>query len=353
MKIMFYINSIHHGGAERVITNLANEFSVAGNEVILVTSFKSEKEYVLLDTVKRVSLFDSYIKGALKRNLRLVKGLRKTMKAENPDVIVSFMAEPNFRTIIASRRLKAKVFLSVRNDPNREYGNFLFRFLAKRLFKRADGVIFQTEDAKAWFPKKIQDKSRVIFNQVDKKFFDVQKIEDAKDIITVGRLVPQKRHDVLIKAFSKICDKVDGNLVIYGEGNQRAELEGLIKSLNLEERVKLPGLTSDVPRVLSQAKMFVLSSDYEGMPNALMEAMAVGLPCISTDCPCGGPRELFDGDGGILVPTGDIDCLATTMLEFYRDEKRMGEISVNAKEKAKEFYPTSVFKRWEDYLFNC
>ena len=349
MKIMFYINSIHHGGAERVITNLANEFS-KDNEVVLVTSFRCEKEYPVLEKVNRISLFDKYISGALKRNFRLIKSLRKTMKVEKPNVIVSFMAEPNFRTVIASRRLKAKVFLSVRNDPNREYGNFLFRFLAKTLFKRADGVIFQTEDAKAWFPKKIQNKSRVIFNQVDEKFFNAQKVEDAKDIITVGRLVSQKRHDLLIKAFSKICDKIDGNLVIYGEGNQRGELENLIKSLNLEERVKLAGLTSNVVLALENSKLFVLSSDYEGMPNALMEAMAVGLPCISTDCPCGGPKELFDCDGGILVPVGDEKAISDAILKVCENKELQISLSEKAKLKSIRFSHDKVISTWSEYL---
>lgn len=352
MRIMFYINSIHHGGAERVMTNLANQFAEAENEVVLVTSFKSEWEYPLVSAVKRISMFDGYIKGALKRNYLLVKNLRKIMKVEKPDVIVSFMAEPNFRTVIASRGLKSKVILSVRNDPNKEYGNFLFRFLAKTLFRRADGIVFQTEDAKSWFPKKIQSKSRIIFNQVDKKFFDASADIDKKDIITLGRLVNQKRHDLLIRAFKRISDKIDGNLIIYGDGKLKVELENLIDELELNDRVVLAGTTDNVVSVLTNAREFVLSSDYEGLPNALMEAMAVGLPCISTDCPCGGPKSLFDGDGGVLVPIKDEISLSEAILSVYSDKNLREKLSADTKNKASRFSSEAVFSDWFDYLLS-
>ncbi len=350
MKIMFYINSIHHGGAERVMTNLANQFAETENEVVLVTSFKSEWEYPLVSAVKRISMFDGYIKGALKRNYLLVKNLRKIMKAEKPDVIVSFMAEPNFRTVIASRGLKSRVILSVRNDPNKEYGNFLFRFLAKNLFKRADGIVFQTEDAKSWFPKKVQEKSAIIFNQVDESFFNAKVDYENKDIITVGRLTSQKRHDLLIKAYSEICSKIDNKLLIYGEGNLKSQLQSLINSLNLQDRVILMGATKDVVCALENCGIFVLSSDYEGLPNALMEAMSVGLPCISTDCPCGGPKSLFDGNGGVLVSVDNLSELKDAMLLLCEDKEQRITLGNIAKEKAKRFMPNVVFSKWQDFL---
>lgn len=351
MKLLFYINSIHQGGAERVITNLATQFSSGGHDVTLVTSFIDEWEYPLGEKVKRISLFENKIKGAIKRNLLLVKGLRKQIKSINPDVVISFMGEPNFRAVIANRWLKSKLLLSVRSDPNKEYAGFINKFLAKTLFKRADGVVFQTEDAKSWFPKKVQDKSKIIYNQVALKFFD-DDFPNGTDFVTAGRLTKAKRHDLLIKAFAKISDKVSNNLVIYGDGELTDELQSLIEELNLEKRVILAGQSRDVLSAYKNAGIFVLSSKVEGMPNALLEAMAVGLPCISTDCPCGGPKAVLSNGNGILVPIEDADALADAMLSVYLDKENARTLSVNAKEKAKEFHPAIVYKEWEDYILS-
>lgn len=352
MRLLFYINNINHGGAERVISNLVTQFSQNGHEVTLVTSFRTEWEYQLGEKVSRVSLFNSKIKGAVKRNFLLVKGLRKQIKEFNPDVVVSFMAEPNFRSIIATRGLKCKLLLSVRSDPNKEYGGKILSFLAKALFKKADGIVFQTEDAKSWFPKKIQQKSKIIYNQVDDKFFENEVLPSGKDIVTAGRLTSVKRHDLLIKAFSKIYDKIDGNLVIYGDGPLKNELQTLIDDLNLNGRVVLAGQTSDVVLAYKNAGVFVLSSKVEGMPNALLEAMAVGLPCISTDCPCGGPKAVLSGGNGVLVPINNVDALADAMLTLSNDDALKLKYSLKAKEKAKEFSPSVVYKEWEGYISN-
>ena len=350
MKVLFYINAIHQGGAERVISNLATQFSNNGHEVVLLTSFKADWEYSVGEKVKRISLFENKIKGAIKRNFLLVKGLRKQIKEFKPDAVVSFMGEPNIRAIIATIGLKCKVFLSVRTDPNNEYSGVFNRFLAKTLFKKADGMIFQTEDAKSWFPKKIQDKSKVIYNQVDGKFFEDSTLPNGKNIVTAGRLSEVKCHDLLIKAYSKICDKIDGNLIIYGDGILKDELQSLINSLNIQDRVVLAGQTSDVVSAYKKAGVFVLSSRVEGMPNALLEAMAIGLPCISTDCPCGGPKAVLSDGNGILVPVGDEDAMASAILSLYSDNALRLKLSLKAKEKAKEFSPSVVYKEWEDFV---
>ena len=351
MKIMFYINAIHHGGAERVMVNLAEMFANRGNDVSLVTSFMDIWEYTLSGRVTRINLCERTYKGFIKRNYKLTKLLRKKLKEEKPDILISFMAEPNFRALIATIGLKTKNLISVRNDPNREYPNKLFKFLARNLYKRADGVVFQTSDAKAWFPKKIQEKSEIIMNQVDDKFYHVQRSENPKNIITTGRLTEQKNHEMLIRAYSQIADKVEDDLIIYGEGELREKLESLVKELNLEGRVHLPGATKDVPKVLSEAKIFVLSSDYEGMPNSLLEAMAVGVPCISTDCPCGGPRGIIkDGINGFLCNVNDVNnlaCKIETILNLKNAENTIGK---SAKEHLMTFAPQIVEKRWISYV---
>ncbi len=350
MKIGFYINVLGGGGAERVIANLANEFS-SEHDCFVVTTNTIENEYAILDRVKHYDLGITREGSFLKRNVKIISGLRKILKKEKPDILISFMAEPNFRAIMATRLLGIKTLVSVRNDPNREYGSRLFRFLAKLLYRKADGIVFQTEDAKNWFPKAIQKKSEIIYNQVAEKFYETSASNDAKDIVTTGRLTAQKNHRLLIDAFAMIADKVEDNLIIYGKGELEDELRAHISELGLKNRIFLPGPVSDVPSVLSGAKIFVMSSNYEGMPNSLMEAMAVGLPCISTDCPCGGPRELIANEkSGILFPVGDKDALANAMLRLLSDNELRKNLAASVKASADRFLPERVFERWRSYV---
>lgn len=353
-RILFYINTLEHGGAERVITNLANQFSAAGYAVDLATSFPCDFEYETSENVNRINLFNSYINGGLKRNLKLFAALRKVIKINKPNVVVSFMREPNYRAIPACIGTKAKCFVSVRNDPNKEYRGKANKLLAKMLFRFADGVIFQTEDAKAWFPKSIQKKSTIILNQVDERFFKTKFDGERSNIVTVGRLQPQKNHKLLINAFDKIKDKTNQNLIIYGEGELRQQLETLINELNLKDRVFLPGAISDVPNTIKSAELFVLPSDYEGMPNALIEAMSLGLICLSTDCPCGGPKALIEsGVNGYLTPVKDCDLMAEAMLNaLNRGKEQKEQLICNVLKTAENFKSDIIFKKWEEYLIH-
>ena len=350
-KIMFYINAIHHGGAERVLCNLATKFSECGYQCILVTSFRAEWEYSYGNKVKRISLFEHNIKGFVSRNLSLVRALREVIKKESPDIVISFMAEPNYRSIISCLGLKTKTLISVRNDPDREYPNKIFKILAKTLYLFADGIVFQTADAQAWFSKRIRNKSRIIHNQIEDSFFNVKPSGMRRDIVSVGRLVEQKNHALLIKAFAQICEEIDDNLIIYGEGEKGTELESLAANLGISHRVKLPGAVVDVPNAIKNAKIFVLSSDFEGMPNALLEAMALGLPCISTDCPCGGPKYLFDNEkNGILTKVGDAGDLVNKLLYLINDEACRNVLGKNALIAASRFSPSAVFDEWKKYV---
>ena len=352
MKILFYINAIHQGGAERVIVNLARQFSESGNEVCLATSLHEDWEYPVSEHVCRVSFEQKgYVKeGFVKQNIRWIQNLRELIKEKKPDVVISFMAEPNFRTILATRGLKCKTIISVRNDPNKEYPNKVYQILAKVLYLFANGIVFQTEDAKNWFSNSIQKKSRIIYNQVDQKFYECSKSKEKKDIVTCGRLVEQKNHEMLIDAFGKISNDVSENLYIYGEGHLREVLETKIKKLHLENRIFLPGDITNVEVMLSKAALFVLSSDYEGMPNALMEAMAVGVPCISTDCPCGGPLMLFENNTEALVSVGDTNEMADKMKYFLLNKEKSEEIGVKMKKYSLAFTPEHIFKKWDEYV---
>lgn len=355
MKLLFYIDSMHKGGANRVMANLTDYFANSGYDVILVNDILSgqrDPEYPVNPLVNRVIL-DVHCSSKAFSNLKRITKLRELIKAEKPDSVVSFMGPPNIRMLLASAFLKCRTVVSVRNDPTKEYGvSWIKRMIANAVFLLADGCVFQTEDASLYFNRWVRRKSKVIVNPVNEAFYGVDRSDTPRNIVTVGRLVPQKNHILLIDAFAKIADEFpEENLIIYGEGPLREEMEKQIADLQLTNRIFLPGSTSRVPEVLSEAKLFVLSSDYEGMPNALMEAMAVGVPVISTDCPCGGPRSLVESESqGQLVPCGDAVALSNCMKAILSSQKLQQELSIGAKKRAYDFLPERVFRQWEGFV---
>ena len=353
-KIMFYINAIHDGGAERVMINLADYFSRQGYKTILVTSFRDTWEYTVPNAVKRITLEEHEIKQSkLKRNITRVKKLRKFCKDEKPDILVSFMAEPNFRAILATWGLPVKTLISVRNDPNKEYAGRVGHIVGKYLLPFADGCVFQTNEAKNWFPKRLQKKSRIIYNSVKEDFYHVQRKPHKREIVSCGRLEKQKNHALLIQAFAKVVKKYpDATLKIYGEGSLKEQLQRQVNELHLQGKAFLMGATNHVEKILESADLFVLSSDFEGMPNALMEAMAAGVPCISTDCPCGGPRELFGPSlEKLLVDVNNVEAMANCIEAICRENTINIKVLENQlKNRAGLFIPNRVNKSWESYI---
>lgn len=351
-KIYFYINNLGKGGAERVIIQLADKFQSAGYNVKIITSFKAQDEHVLPQNIIRVNLETRQDFGSrLKRNIKLILKLRRIIKEEQPDILISFMQEPNFRAILSTIGTKVCNIVSVRNDPNKEYAGLIGKIVGRYVLPLADGCVFQTEQAQSWFPTNLQNKSTIIYNEVSENFF-LANYNPKKNIVAVGRLSEQKNHKLLIQSFSRIANEfLDRNLYIYGDGVLKKELENLINKLGLHNRVYLMGTSNDIPDILEEAELFVLSSDYEGMPNALLEALAVGVPSISTNCPSGGPELLISQNvNGILVPVGDSLQLSIAMRKILSDDILKQKLSQNAKILAEGYRPSSVFQKWESYI---
>ena len=340
MKIMFCLGSMRKGGAERVVANLSNAFS-KNHDVNIVVTIPGESMYELNDNIKYFSLDKCNKKNNfISRTISRIFRLRKIIKEINPDVIVSLLPEPTYRLMIAKIFLDKKTIISVRNDPNVEYNTFFKKMLVKLLYTKADGFVFQTEDAKKWFSKKIQDKSTVIPNPINENFIcEPYDGEREKTIVTVGRLNVQKNQKLLIDAFyevSKIYE--DYILKIYGSGPLQENLQNQINRLNLNDKVTLMGQSDNIKQEIYKAGMFVLSSDYEGMPNALMEAMALGLPCISTDCPIGGSKYLIkSGVNGLLTPVNDKEKLTKSIIKMIEDKQMTQRISENANKISLKF----------------
>lgn len=188
-------------------------------------------------------------------------------------------------------------------------------------------------------------------NQVSPQFFDMDYSGERRNIVTVGRLNEQKNQELLIRAYSQLSDETEDELLIYGVGPLRRHLEELIGELGLENRIHLMGLSKNVPKDIKSAKTFVLPSDYEGMPNALMEAMALRLPCIATACPCGGAEMLIEnGVNGLLIPVGDEGELTQKLRLLLGDEQLRAEMGRKAGIRAESFRPARIFEDWKRYV---
>lgn len=365
MNIFFHITTLDRGGAERAISNIALALKKNGNKITFITTLSSRSSYN--NDIKIISLLnDEQIKfhnylikfnyvgivlAYLYRNIISYKKLRYLLKTYKPDLVVSFLCEPNIRTVLASLGLNIKTILSVRNDPKIEYRHYLHEVLAHLLFKKASGIVFQTVDAQNFFDKEIRNKSVIIPNFINEEFINHAIFNGKrKNIVTTGRLVIQKNHKLLIKAFKNISKEFEDNLIIYGDGDYKSELERYIKLLGLEKRVFLPGNVYNVADSIYDAKLFVLTSDYEGMPNSLMEAMALGLPCISTDCPCGGPRFLFNDSSGILVPINNEKQLTNELRRILSDESLRNDLGNKARLRSLDFKESFIVNQWQNHI---
>lgn len=354
-KILLYIDNMLYGGANRVMANLANHFCESEHETILVNDRPYDEEcpgYAINGSVKRYYL-DTGSRNMLRRTAIRLKKLRKIIKSERPDVVLSFMAGPNTRMLMSTIGLPAKKVVSVRNDPYKEYGSGIKRIFANSLFKLADGVVFQTDEAAEYFSEGIQAKSKVIFNPVNMKFYEKQWHPGGHNIVVVGRLQSQKNPLLVLRAFAKIANSLSGITLDYvGEGKLKAELQDSAVKFGVSDRVHFLGKREDIDSILEQACIYVLCSDFEGMPNALMEAMTVGIPVISTNCPCGGPRALIkERIQGILVPCGDVDALASEMERLINDKSYQVDMSVAERKRSEDFRPDRILAEWDSFLF--
>lgn len=353
--IAFYIGSLNKGGAERVFINLADYFAQKGFFVTIVTQYEKENEYEVPKGVKRVvsDITKQEEGGRIANIFRRYRKLRRIFKKLQADVVLSTIGKNNFMAILANAFLPTKVVVSVVAEPTEEYPGRLMRFLAKTLFYFADGIVMQTTDAVAFFQKSLQKKCVILKNSLNPAFVRPRfEGERRQDIVAVGRMDENKNQRMAIRAFMRIADAFPkSRLILYGDGILRQDMIKEVKEAGLEERILLPGAVPDVPDRIEKAWAFVLTSYTEGMPNTLIEAMSLGLACISTDCPCGGPKDLIkDGINGYLVPVNDDAALAKRLEELLRDPEKTKKMGREAAKLQEGYRPERVNAEWEDYF---
>lgn len=355
-RIALFISSLQKGGSERVMVNLAEYFHARKYDVILVTQYKMETEYSISPEIRRVysEPDETLLQGGRFGNFCARFGaLRNIWKAYKPDVILAFLGKNNLMAVATAAFLPSKVAVSVRGDPTMEYEGKLMQLIAKVVFRFADGVVLQTEGARAFFPGSVREKSVILSNPLDPQFLNRKIAAEREDlIVAAGRLDENKNHAMLIHAFAKIAEEYPTvKLVIYGEGVLRTALTALVEEKGLSDRISLPGSVTDVASHICKARIFTLTSNTEGMPNSIMEAMALGIPVIATDCPCGGPAALIEnGINGLLVPVGDAFALADAFRRIFEDKDFELKLRENACRITEKLAPDRVDKEWEEYL---
>lgn len=356
MRITFFIGGLYGGGAERVTCNLASFLAQRSHQVEILTISETEESYELDERVTIASLLPLKGRGKNKTWNICIRFLRfwKYLKTHECDAYVVMLPATTIMLLAFRGIAKAKIIAAERVDPA-AYPTWKKRSL-KYLAKRANGFVFQTEEAKAWYGKAVSSiKTKIIPNAINPIFIRPQYCGAKRKVIAgAGRLVAQKNFKLLISAFSLIANEFpDYDLIIYGEGEERHELESMVYNLELSDRVSLPGNIKNIAEEMERNALFVLASDYEGMPNALMEAMALGLPCISTDCPCGGPRFLIkDGFNGVLVPVGKVGEMAEAMKALLSDENKriaMGKCAMAIRD---DLSPEKIYQRWETMILD-
>lgn len=359
MKILLVISSLSSGGAERVMSIMANYWAEQGWDVTLVTLSAVDADFYPLHTrVKRIGL--DLLKPAKNvwhtaaNTISRIRLLRSTMRRLSPQVVISFMDVMNIITLAAGLATQIPVIVSERVDPAYAQLGYVRNFLRQKLYPHAAAVVVQTAQVADWAGEFVaQTKIKIINNPV----LDIEASTDdggefeleGKTLIAIGRLSKQKGFDQLIKAFAQLGD-VDWQLLILGEGGQRVPLEHLIAELRMQQRISLVGRVNNVRQYLKKANIFVLSSRFEGFPNALLEAMASGMPVISFDCPSGPSVIIADGNNGLLVPNGNVDALAAAMARLMANEKECARLADNARLVRQRYSIDKIMAEWAQLL---
>ena len=350
-KIAIVITGMSFGGAERVTAYLSNYFVSCNKDVYLISLTKTEPAYPLSGSVHYIQLDPSQRKNPLVRYRILVKQIRNTIKKIRPSLVLGMMSYSGSLTAFACAGLKIPVLLSERNDPNttQSFSSLekkVIRFAYHRFASRA---VFQTESAKTYYYQRDSIRGVVIPNPLYLEDLPSPNtgINNTMEIMSAGRLSKQKNQQLLIKAFALVHEKhPQCTLTIYGEGDQRMQLEQLIASLHLEASVSLPGIESSIFPKLQKAQMFVMSSNFEGMPNALIEAMAMGLPVVTTDYSEGRGTLVKNNKNGLVVPRFDQKALSEAMLFMLENPKLAFEMSREALTVRDELDSNLICRRW-------
>ena len=342
IKICLIIPSLRNGGSERVMSELANSWCKKEElDVFLVLLTNQDLFYKLDSSVTLIAPSRNYRKNVISKTIYKLWTfyyIRFTCKKIKPDTILSFNERYNNIVLLSLLRLRFNKYVSDRNNPYMNIGK-IHNFLRNTLYKNITGIIAQTETAKGVLGKNTKNKNIKVIPNPLREIEEKQKLSsstDKKVILNVGRNVPQKNQLELVEIFSK-CDYRNWELKILGNGELRENLLLRVKELGIEDHVQILRFNKDIDAFYSEASIFAFTSLYEGFPNALNEAMAHGLPCISYDCPTGPKDIIEDGSNGALVSLGNASEFQNKLSELMESES-LRRIYSRESKKVKELY---------------
>lgn len=353
MKVLFVAENLGYGGAQKMLTFVANNLDrTKYNVAILNQNSNAEVARPLNDDVEYYA-HPQYTSRGFRRFQELCKIL-KVCKKTKPDIIVSFLNMPNFLSTFAGWLKGIPVIVSERGDPSQNMGKV--DVFMRNFEKKAAGAVFQTEGAKAFYPEKLRKKSEVIPNPVvpysGEEVFEYRK--NIKNIAFVGRMENrQKRMDVAVRAVAEVCEKYpEVCLNFYGSGPDEEEIKNLTKELGVTDNVVFHGKTGNIHKELVKNDIFLITSDYEGIPNSLIEAMSIGMPCIATDCSPGGAALLIEHEkNGVLLPCGDPNAVADAILNLIENSELAVDCGKNATDICNRFSPEIIIEKWNNYIY--
>lgn len=347
-SLMLVTGGLGSGGLERIVTNVANHYAKKGWNVSILLLLESTVFRPLEPSIKLYSFNKSTHSHKWTRMPAWIRFIKRHIKIEHPEIIVAMTFKIGAMVRMACKDKTARIIVRETNDP--QIRNKFVNKITDYFVKKCDGIIFQTEWERLCHSKNCQKIGRIIVNPVD--IPASASFPKRKAIVTMGRLVKQKNHDILIRAFAIVHKKYpDYVLEIYGQGSleDNERLLNVIKEEKIENVVKLMGAHQNVHDCIRDAEMFVLTSEHEGLSNALLEAWLMGIPCITSDWN-GASEVITDHINGLIVKKRDISALASAM-EYYIEHPEIAEeFTVKAKTFALKYDINCVMTQWEDFL---
>jgi len=352
-KIVFIIGIMGNGGAERVVAILSNYLSKKEYDVSVITIYGNRQDYQLDNKVKHYPIICKSVSRIL-RPLERIRKVRRVIKSIEPDSVISFLTDVNIHTLFAMIGLKYPLILSERNDPNNDPSERWQRMLRNIIYSRCDGIVFQTKDAAAYFDRILSFKihKEIIPNPISPNLPYYSFGENKRRFITACRLTPQKNLPLMIDAFAEIIQKgYDCMLDIFGDGPLKEELTKYIEKKQLTTKIHLCGFSKCIYDEMLNSLAFIISSDYEGISNSMLEALAIGLPVIATDCPIGGARDsICNGVNGLLVPVGNKMELVRAMEKILKFSELGENLSRESVKIRKLLSIDNIADKWIDII---
>lgn len=384
-KIYIILFTLTIGGAERHASSIANFLAEKGFDVKILLLQDNKVEYTLSDNVEVVSISDFsdttkgtdlnvFSKAALKIKKRFFKQqyaktdfllyIKKQYSDKlisyfnnQPDIdhstVISFMTIPNICAAIGKKRLNYKLILAEFNSPHLEFApDSPENYYKKKFFQFADGFVFQTEEQKEFYTFLPNVKKQVIPNPIEEISIAPYTGERKKEIVNFCRLSVAKNLPLLIESFSMLSkDFPEYSLVIYGDGPLKKETESYIEHFSLQKKAFIKPFCKNVLELVRTSAMFVSSSDREGISNSMLEAMAIGLPCVCTDCPAGGARMFITPyKNGLIVPVKDKNAMYEAMKYMIQHPDEANAMGKNATAVKNILEKNQILNRWVEFI---